>query len=88
MNFISNYLSFEKPLGEMLTKVLFYVGIFLILFWGLRSLLHYIALLDDDWDTALWGVIKTPFIVILKLLVLRVLAEVVVAILRLDKPKA
>ncbi|GGB72874.1 MULTISPECIES: DUF4282 domain-containing protein [Henriciella] len=87
MNIISNYLSFEKPMGEVLTKFLFYVGILLILWWGLRSLWHYITWFDNDWDEALWGVIKTPFIVILKLLALRVASEFVLSVLRLDKPK-
>ncbi|WP_084399415.1 DUF4282 domain-containing protein [Henriciella aquimarina] len=85
MNMLSNYLSFEKPMGEVLTKFLFYVGMVLILVWGLRALWHWITFFDNDWDTALWGVIKTPFIVILKLLVLRVLSEVVLAILRMGK---
>lgn len=85
MNMLSNYLSFEKPMGEVLTKFLFYVGMILILVWGLRALWHWITFFDNDWDTALWGVIKTPFIVILKLLVLRVLSEVVLAILRMGK---
>ena len=87
MNFISNFLSFEKPLGEMLTRLLFYIGIVLILLWGLRSLWHWITFFDNDWDRALWGVIWTPIATLLRLLVLRVVAEMVVAILRLDRPK-
>mgnify|MGYP003124792020 CR=1 FL=1 len=50
---LSNYLSFEKPLGEMLTRLLFYIGILVILFWGLRSLWHYLTWFDNDWDEAL-----------------------------------
>ncbi len=87
MNMISNFLSFEKPMGEVLTKFLFYVGILLIVFWGLRELWHYITWFDNDWDEALWGVIKTPFVVILRLLVLRVVAELVLSVLRIDKWK-
>ena len=88
MNFISNYLSFERPLGEVLTRFLFYVFILLAILWGLERMWHWILYLDNDWDRALWGLIKTPFIVIIKLLVLRVIAELVLAVLRLDKTKA
>ncbi|MGB3626404.1 MAG: DUF4282 domain-containing protein [Henriciella sp.] len=87
MNMISNFLSFEKPMGEVLTKFLFYVGIILIIFWGLRSLWHWITWFDNDWDEALWGVIWTPIAVILRLLILRVASEFVLAVLRMDKPK-
>ncbi|MEM5515792.1 DUF4282 domain-containing protein [Henriciella sp. AS95] len=87
MNMISNFLSFEKPMGEVLTKFLFYVGILVILWWGLHDLWHYITWFDNDWDEALWGVIKTPFIVVIRLLILRVLSEFVLSVLRLDKPK-
>ncbi len=88
MNMLSNYLSFEKPMGEVLTKFLFYVGIILIIVWGLRSLWHWITYFDNDWDRALWGVIWTPIATILRLLVLRVAAEFVLAVLRQDKQKA
>ena len=88
MNMLSNYLSFEKPMGEVLTKFLFYVGIILIIVWGLRSLWHWITYFDNDWDRALWGVIWTPIATILRLLVLRVAAEFVLAVLRQDKRKA
>ena len=84
---ISNFLSFEKPMGEVLTKFLFYIGILVIIWLGLRTLWHYITYFDNDWDTALWGVIKTPFITIIKLLILRVVAEFVLSVLKLDRPK-
>lgn len=87
MNMISNFLSFEKPMGEVLTKFLFYVGILITLVWGVRVLWHWIFWFDNDWDEALWGVIWTPIAVVLRLLVLRVVAELVVAVLRLDRAK-
>lgn len=87
MNMISNFLSFEKPMGEVLTKFLFYVGILLIVVWGLRSLWHWLTFFDNDWDRALWGVIWTPVATILRLLVLRVVTELVLAVLRLDKTR-
>ena len=88
MNMLSNYLSFEKPMGEVLTKFLFYVGIILIIVWGLRSLWHWITYFDNDWDRALWGVIWTPIATILRLLVLRVAAEFVLAVFGMMPPIA
>lgn len=88
MDMLSNFLSFEKPMGEVLTKFLFYIGLILIVLWGLRSLWHWIMYFDNDWDRALWGVIWTPIATILRLLALRVGAELVLSVLRLDKEKA
>jgi hypothetical protein len=87
MNMISNFLSFEKPMGEVLTKFLFYVGILLIVVWGLRMMWHWLFYFDNDWDTALWRLIWTPISVVLKLLALRVFAELVLAVLRLDRTR-
>ena len=87
MDMLSNFLSFEKPMGEVLTKFLFYVGILLIVLWGLRAEWNWILYFDNDWDRALWGVIWTPIATILRLLALRVGAELVLAVLRLDKEK-
>ncbi len=85
MNWITNFLSFEKPMGELLTRLLYYLFIIFILWRGLEALVYYFALVGDDWDRALWGVLKTPVIVIVKLLILRVIAEVVMSVLRLDR---
>ena len=88
MDMLSNFLSFEKPMGEVLTKFLFYVGLIFIVLWGLRTEWHWIMYFDNDWDRALWGVIWTPIATILRLLALRVGAELVLSVLRLDKTKA
>lgn len=88
MDMLSNFLSFEKPMGEVLTKFLFYVGIIFIVLWGLRTEWHWIMYFDNDWDRALRGVIWTPIATILRLLALRVGAELVLSVLRLDKTKA
>jgi hypothetical protein len=84
MNWMSNFLSFEKPMGEMLARLLFYLFIVFILWRGLEAIFYYLTLLDDDWDRALWGILKTPVIVIVKLLVLRVVTEFVLSVLRLN----
>ena len=85
MNWITNFLSFEKPMGEILTRLLYYLFIIFILWRGLEALVYYFTLFGEDWDRALWGVLKTPVIVIVKLLILRVIAEFVMSVLRLDK---
>ena len=85
MNWLTNFLSFEKPMGEILTRLLFYLFIIFILWRGIESLFYYFAMFGDDWDRALWGVLKTPVIVVVKLLILRVIAEFVMSVLRLDK---
>ncbi len=78
-------LSFEKPMGPLLTRILFYLALVYVVWTGLEQLWDWILYFDNDWDRALWGVIKTPFIVLLKVVGLRVLAEVVLAQFRMDK---
>ncbi len=85
MEFLSRFMSFEKPMGETLTRLLYYLAIVYILWTGLQQLWTWIQYFDNDWDTALWGVLKTPVIVIVKLLILRVGAEYVLARFRMDK---
>lgn len=85
MEFMSRFLSFEKPMGETLTRVLFYLGIAGIVWGALKMLWFYITRIDNNWDWALWGIIKTPFAALISLLVLRVIAEYVLAHFRIDK---
>ena len=85
MDYLTKFISFEKPMGETLTRLLFYIGIVYVLWTGLGHLWKWIQYFDNDWDTALWGVIKTPFIIVVKLLVLRVMSEYVLARFRMDK---
>ena len=85
MGLWSGFLSFEKPMGETLTRILFYLGIAGILWHAIRRFWFWLTYIDNDWDTALWGMIKTPFIAIISLLILRVVAEFVLAQFRMDK---
>lgn len=85
MGMISGLLSFEKPMGETLTRLLYYLGIIGILWQALQRLWFWIRYLDNDWDTALWGIIKTPILAVIAILVLRVVAEFVLAHFRMDK---
>ncbi len=85
MGILANFLSFEKPLGPTLTRLLYWLGILGVLWHALRQMWFWIQYFDNDWDTALWGVIKTPFLAILSILILRVVAEFVLAQFRIDK---
>lgn len=85
MGLLSGFLSFEKSMGETLTRLLYYFGMLFILWRALRRFWFWITYLDNDWDTALWGMIKTPVWAIMALLLLRVLAELALAHFRMDK---
>lgn len=85
MGILSGFLSFEKSMGETLTRILFYLGIAGIVLHAIRRFWFWLTYLDNDWDTALWGMIKTPFAAIIALMVLRVIAELVNAVFRMDK---
>jgi len=77
---IGRFLNTEKPSGSALAKFLFYIGIVYVLWLGLQQLWEWIMYFDDDWDEALWGVIKTPFLTILNLLGLRLALDIVLAL--------
>ena len=85
MGILSGFLSFEKSMGATLTRILYYIGILGILWHALRRFWFWMTYLDNDWDTALWGMIRTPIGAIIALLVLRVVAEYVLAQFRMDK---
>jgi len=82
---IMNFLSFEKPMGRGLVQFVFYLWVIYLIWTGLGQLWSWIQYFDNDWDEALWGVIRTPFVVIFKILVARVVAELAIAIMRIDK---
>jgi len=82
---LSGFLSFEKSKGETLTRILYYLAIAGIVWRALNGMWMWITYLDNDWDTALWGLIKTPIMAIVYLLILRVVAEYVLAHFRIDK---
>ena len=84
MGILSRYLSFEKPMGETLVRFLFWAGIIGILWQAVRQFWFWLTFLDDDWDRALWGMITTPVKAIIALLILRVVAEFVLAQFRMD----
>ncbi len=85
MGMLSGFLSFEKSMGATLTRILFYLGIVGILWHAVRRFWFWLTYLDNDWDTALWGMIKTPIGAIIALMILRVVAEYVNAHFRMDK---
>ena len=85
MGIFSRFLSFEKPMGETLVRLLYYFGMIGIAWNALRKMWVYFTFLDDHWRSALWGLIKTPVMAIIAVLVLRVIAEYVLAHFRIDK---
>lgn len=85
MGIFSRFLSFEKPMGETLIRLLYYIGILAIALDAVRKLWMYITFLDDHWQSALWGLVKTPITAIITLLILRVVVEYVLAHFRIDK---
>ncbi len=85
MDFLTRFLSFEKPMGNTLVRVLYYLAIVAAVWNALKMFWHYgILRLDNDWGSALWVMIKTPFILIFGIIVLRVAAELALAVLRMD----
>lgn len=80
---IGNFLNTEKPSGAALAKFLFYLGLIYILWLGLKEMWEWILWFDDDWDEALWGVIKTPFMTVLNLLGLRLGLDVILALFKI-----
>lgn len=85
MGILQRLLSFEKPMGDTLTRLLYYLAVLAIIWLGLKQLWFWLTYFDNDWDTALWGLIKTPFIVVLQILAVRVMAELVLAVFRMDR---
>ena len=79
------FLSFEKPMAEVLTRVLYYLAIAGVLWRMVKEMWRWINYIDNDWDTALWWLIKTPFMALVAILVLRVIAEYVLAHFRIDR---
>lgn len=88
MDFLTKFLSFEKPMGETLTRILYYLGIAGVIWYALRKIWFWMMYLDNDWDTALWGIIKTPIGAVVSILILRVLAEFVLAQFSMKKSLA
>ena len=85
MGLLSGFVRFDKSMGETLTRLLYYFGIIAILWHAIRRFWFWLTYLDNDWDTALWGMIKTPIMAIIAIMVLRVVAEFVLAHFRMDK---
>ena len=80
---VGSYLGTDEPAGSAIAKFLFYIGIIYILWMGLRELWMWIQFFDNDWDRALWGVIKTPFLVLFRLLMLRLGLDIVLSIFQI-----
>ena len=85
MGMLSRFLSFEKPLGSTLVQLLYYFGLIGLVLHAVQRMWFWLTFLDNDWDRALWMLIKTPFMLVLGIIVLRVGAELALAVLRMDK---
>lgn len=81
----SRFLSFERPMGPLLVQLLYYIGIVIVVWRGVDHVWDALNYFEHDWDSALWRLIKAPFVVVINILVLRVVAEVLQAIFRIDK---
>ena len=77
---IGGYLDTEKPSGSALVKAIFYIGIVYFIWQGISSMWSAILWIDNDWDQALWWLVKAPFLALFKLLVLRLGLDVVLAL--------
>ncbi len=77
------FISFEKPFGEGLVQFVYYLALIYLVWTGLEQLWAWITYFDNDWDDALWGVIKTPFLVVFKILIVRIIAELVISAMRM-----
>lgn len=77
---IGGYLNTEKPGGSALVKTIFYIGIVYFVWQGLSNMWTAIMWFDNDWDQALWWLIKAPFIALFKLLMLRLGLDIVLAL--------
>lgn len=80
---VGSFLGTDEPAGSAIAKFLFYIGIIYILWTGLGQLWNWIQWFDNDWDEALWGIIKTPFLVLFRLLMLRLGLDVVLSIFKI-----
>ena len=85
MGFLSRFLSFDKPMGPILVQLLYYLGIAYIVWKAFWAIWNGIGHIPDDWDAALWWIIKTPFKAILAIIALRIIAELARAIFRMDR---
>lgn len=85
MEMLSRFLSFEKPLGQTLIQLLYYFGLIGLVLHGIERIGVWLSHIDNDWDRAIWMLIKTPFIFVLAVMILRVCAELALAILRMEK---
>ncbi|MEM8617538.1 MAG: DUF4282 domain-containing protein [Pseudomonadota bacterium] len=82
---ITRFISFEKPMGPTLTQLTYYLALLGVAWWGLKRLWFWGNYFTSDWDTALWMIIKTPFLMVVAVIVLRVIAELALAVFRMDK---
>lgn len=81
----ARFLSFEKPFGAALIQVIFYFWVIYLLWTGAEALWDWITYFDNDFRDAFWGMLRTPIVVIFKILIARAVAELAMAVLRIDK---
>ena len=80
---IGSYLGTDEPAGSAIAKFLFYIGIIYVLWLGLRDLWFWARIFGSDWDSALWGIVKTPFIALFRLLLLRLGLDIILSIFQI-----
>ncbi|MEM6535922.1 MAG: DUF4282 domain-containing protein [Pseudomonadota bacterium] len=79
------FLSFEEPVGPILTRLLYYFGLIAIIWGALRLIWFWIMRIDNVPMTALWQIMLVPFGAVIAIMGLRVAAELVLAIFRIDQ---
>ena len=72
-------------MGPVLVQLIFYISVILVIWHGAEDVWNALRYFEHDWDRALWRLVKAPFVAVFHILILRVVAEVLQAIFRIDK---
>jgi hypothetical protein len=91
MGLLSRWLSFERPMGDVLVQLLYYLALVLIIVRCLERIylgcLTIIGAFGDGrgFGDGLWLIVGSPLLAILAICLLRIVAEVVRAVFRMDR---